>query len=189
MVGGAYMILIEQWREGRFSIPRPGSRERTVEDLSPRQALLIGLMQCISMWPGTSRSMMTMTGGYLAGLRPAAAAEFSFLLGVPLLLGASMLKLYKNLSESHENHTPNLFEVLGPTNSVLGILVAAVAAAATIRWLITFLGRHGLTAFGWYRIAFGFAMISAALRRDRALRPRRETRTRPPLPSTEPPRP
>lgn len=163
MIGGAYMIAVEEWRAGRFSIPRPASRERGVGDLTARQALVIGLMQCISMWPGTSRSMMTMTGGYIAGLRPAAAAEFSFLLGVPTLLGASMLKLAKNLSESHEHHTPNLFQALGPAVSILGMVVAAVSAVVTIKWLIAFLGRHGLAAFGWYRIALGLVLMALVM--------------------------
>jgi undecaprenyl-diphosphatase len=163
ILGGVYMILLEQWRHGRFSVPRPVSRERTIDDLTPRQAVWIGLLQCVAMWPGTSRSMMTITGGYLVGLRPAAAAEFSFLLGVPTLTGASALKLYKNLSRSARDGTPNLFHELGPAVTMLGLAVAAVSAALAVKWLVSFLGRHGLTAFGWYRIAVGVLMIGLVL--------------------------
>src|SRR6185369_3630413 len=113
---------------------------------------IIGLMQCVAMWPGTSRSMITITGGMFAGLRPKQAAQFSFLLGLPTLGAATLYKLYKNFHESHKAGTPNLFQVLGAGACVLGIVVAAVSAAAAIKWLVNFLTRHGLTPFGWYRL-------------------------------------
>jgi undecaprenyl-diphosphatase len=132
-----------------------------------RQALGIGLLQCAAMWPGTSRSMMTIAGGVLLGLRARDAAEFSFLLGVPTLGGACVYKLAKNLLAASETGTPNLFEQLGPASVAVGIAVAALSAAAAVRWLVAFLQRHGLAPFGWYRIAlalaFGALLWSGAL--------------------------
>jgi len=118
------------------------------------------------MWPGTSRSMMTITGGVLVGLRPRQAAEFSFLLGLPTLGGATVYKLAKNLKEAHDAGTPNLFEMLGVVPVVLGLVVATVAAALAVRWLVAFLNRHGLAGFGYYRLvlcAVLAAMIGAGI--------------------------
>lgn len=151
LLGGVLMILIDQWRSGRFGLPRRTGAG--LEDLTPRQALFIGAMQCVAMIPGTSRSMMTIAGGMLAGLRPVAAAEFSFLLGLPTLGGACLFKLAKNLYGSHRDGTPNLFEQLGVGNTIVGLAVATVSAALAIRWLVAFLNKNGLSVFGYYRIA------------------------------------
>lgn len=160
LLGGIFMMLIDQWRSGRFG-PRPmASREADVMDITPRQALIIGFLQCIAMWPGTSRSMMTIGGGIIAGLRPRAAAEFSFLLGVPTLGAACLLDLGKNLYRSHRDGTPNLFMQLGPAAASLGLIVATASAAVAVKWLVGFLNRHGLTPFGWYRIALFAVMAS-----------------------------
>jgi undecaprenyl-diphosphatase len=102
---------------------------------------------------------MTITGGMFAGLRPAAAAEFSFLVGLPTLGGATVYKLLKNLQHSKANGTPNLFQDLGVVSSAVGLLVAALAAAVAVRWLVSFLNRHGLTPFGIYRIGVAVVML------------------------------
>ncbi len=151
LLGGVFMILLDQWRSGRFGLPpRSGAG---LEDLTPRQALFIGAMQCVAMIPGTSRSMMTIAGGMLAGLRPVVAAEFSFLLGLPTLGGACLFKLAKNLTTAHRDGTPNLFEQLGGVNTLVGLAVATLSAALAIRWLVAFLNTHGLSVFGYYRLA------------------------------------
>lgn len=131
-----------------------------IEGLGLRAALLIGLMQCVAMVPGTSRSMMTIVGGVLVGLRPRAAAEFSFLLGLPTLGAACAYKLYKNVTAEGPGGEPaaNLFEVLGAANVAIGVAVAAGSAALAVRWLVGFLNRHGLEAFGWYRIVVAGAL-------------------------------
>lgn len=144
-VGGLWMI----WLDRRHR-PAEGS---TIEMLTWQTALAIGLFQCVAMWPGTSRSMMTIAGGVLLGLRARDAAEFSFLLGVPTLGAACAYKLAKNLLSAAENGTPNLFEQLGVAPVALGFAVAAVSAAIAVRWLVGFLQRHGLAPFGWYRLA------------------------------------
>lgn len=149
LLGGLWMIWL-----GR----RGAGGERTIETLDTRSALLIGLFQCVAMWPGTSRSMMTVAGGVLLGLRPREAAEFSFLLGVPTLGAACAFKLAKDLL----GDGPNLFEQLGPTAVAIGFAVAAVSAAGAVRWLVAFLGRHGLAPFGWYRLVLAVALGALA---------------------------
>ncbi len=173
-IGGVYMILIEWWRTGRISTPRFHASGFEVDDLSPRQALWIGLAQCVAMIPGTSRSMMTITAGVLTGLKPRAAAEFSFLLGVPTLGAACLYTLAKDvwvvfkrndavsaadaLASADSAHQP-FWEVLGIAPVAVGFIVATVSAAIAVRWLVGFLNRHGLTAFGVYRIVLALGLI------------------------------
>jgi undecaprenyl-diphosphatase len=126
-------------------------------NLTIKAALFIGLLQCLAMWPGTSRSMVTIVGAMLVGLSAAKAAEFSFLLGLPTLGGACVYKLAGNLTADG----PNMFEVLGVVPIIIGTLVATIAAAFAVKWLVHFLNKHGLAAFGWYRIAL--AIVLAAL--------------------------
>lgn len=175
IAGGVYMILVERWRErkARREAGERGGEESDVGRLShtgkdldqmrPRDALIIGALQVLAMWPGTSRSMMTITGGYIAGLKPAAAAEFSFLLGMPTLLAATGYKLAKDLHAAEKNGTPNLFETLGWTPVIVGMVVAAISAAIAVKWLVGFLNRHGLVPFGIYRIIVGLALAALAL--------------------------
>jgi undecaprenyl-diphosphatase len=148
--GGVWMIWLDRGRE-----PSQGA---ALEALTARSALVIGLFQCIAMWPGTSRSMMTIAGGVLLGLRARDAAEFSFLLGVPTLGAACAYKLLSNLAHASQSGGPNLFEVLGIGATVTGFAVAALSAALAVRWLVGFLERHGLSLFGWYRIALSIAL-------------------------------
>jgi len=159
ILGGVFMILLDRWRNGTFVQARYHGTERGVEDITPGRALIIGLMQCVAMWPGTSRSMMTITGGVLVGLRPAAAAEFSFLLGVPTLGAACVYKLVKNLKHASDTGTPNLFDQLGWGPVILGLVVATISAAFAVRWLVGFLNRRGLEPFGWYRIVLGVCVL------------------------------
>lgn len=156
-LGGIFMIGLDRTRLRRF---RPGPDPQPIDqpppDLGPdlheisfRQAALIGLLQCVAMVPGTSRSMMTIAGGVLVGLHPRRAAEFSFLLGLPTLGGACVYSLHKTLSSDG----PSMFEVIGWAPIAVGMVSATVCAAIAVRWLIGFLNRHGLALFGYYRIA------------------------------------
>lgn len=155
LAGGVWMI----WLDRRHS-PEAGA---SLDTLSWQYALGIGLFQCAAMWPGTSRSMMTIAGGVIFGLRAREAAEFSFLLGLPTLGGACVYKLAKNVVTASREGTPNLFEQLGAEPVALGLVVAALSAALAVRWLVGFLQRHGLAPFGWYRIALALLLGAALL--------------------------
>lgn len=151
-LGGVFMIALDAKRLRQHRNPAPDAPADLGSDLheiSMAKAVAIGLLQCVAMVPGTSRSMMTIAGGVLVGLHPRRAAEFSFLLGLPTLGGACVFSLYKTLT----GDGPNMFEVIGWTPIAIGLLVATVSAAFAVRWLVGFLNRHGLALFGWYRIA------------------------------------
>lgn len=157
-LGGVWMIWLDRRRARMDSAPGERPAALTIDTMSWKQALAIGCFQVAALWPGTSRSMMTIGGGTLIGLRPREAAEFSFLLGLPTLGGACLYKLAKNLRRAHETGEPNLFATLGVTAVVIGIVVAAGSAALAVRWLVSFLNRHGLAPFGWYRLALSAAL-------------------------------
>lgn len=160
LIGGVWMIWLDRDRD-RARDAASAAPALTVETLAWRQSLAIGLLQCVAMWPGTSRSMMTIAGGTMVGLRPREAAEFSFLLGVPTLGAACLFRLAKNLMASARDGTPNLIETLGAGSVALGLVVATLSAALAVRWLVAFLTRHGLAAFGWYRIGLSAVMAVA----------------------------
>ncbi|MBC2593119.1 undecaprenyl-diphosphate phosphatase [Ruficoccus amylovorans] len=154
LVGGAFLMLgVERWRRARHGSSAPESGP-DLHELSIRQSLLVGLLQCVAMWPGTSRSMMTIVGGYVVGLSPARAAEFSFLLGLITLSAASA---YKALSLG-----PQMLAALDLGPVLFGIVVATVAAAFAVKWLVSYLTRHGLALFAWYRLALA-AVVAATI--------------------------
>ena len=157
-LGGVFMILIDRMRarkahaRDKAQAIEAETAGKEIESVTISQALFIGLMQVIAMWPGTSRSMMTITAGVLTGLKPKAAAEFSFLLGLPTLGGACVYKLGKNVLAAQQHHTANFFEVIGLVPVVIGLIVATLSAVVAVRWLVGFLNKHGLSVFGWYRL-------------------------------------
>lgn len=164
-LGGVYMIALDRWKVRPMRRADAAGDEaqagKDLDQLTWQNALAIGFLQCLAMWPGTSRSMMTITGGVLVGLRPRAAAEFSFLLGLPTLGGACVYKLAKNLRQAEEAGTENLFEALGVVPVAIGLIVATISAAFAVRWLVSFLNKHGLAAFGWYRLALTVVLGAA----------------------------
>lgn len=149
--GGVVMIVVGRGPRRKSDPTGPDE----ITELSVRSAVTIGFAQCLAMIPGTSRSMVTIVAGMLCGLRPVQAAEFSFLLGLPTLGGACIYKLTTNLA----GDGPNLFETLGTLPIIVGLLTATIAAAASIAWLVGYLNRHGLGAFGWYRIGLAILMF------------------------------
>jgi undecaprenyl-diphosphatase len=160
LLGGLYMLAVDLWSQGRLGAVRPWRPEpKSIYEVTPREALSIGLLQCFALWPGTSRSMMTISGGLFCGLRGREAAQFSFLLGLPTLTAATLYKLYKNLSHARQTGEPNMFEALGTTSCIVGIAVAAISAAAAVKWLVGFLTRHGLAPFAWYRIGLFILLV------------------------------
>lgn len=139
--GAVLMLAAERWRRHQSPMSTPRIEP---SDLSAKQALGIGLMQCLALWPGTSRSMVTIVGGYFSGLSPAKAAEFSFLVGLPTLAGAAVLK---GVTEGR-----SMVAVLGWEHILIGTSVAAISAALTVKFLVRYLSRHGLGVFAIYRL-------------------------------------
>jgi len=151
VVGAIVMLVVEKWRKhGRRKAVAPKDGPG-LDELSIRQSVMIGLFQCFAMWPGTSRSMATIVGGYLAGLSPKRAAEFSFLLGLITLTAASGYKIVSDGSDMMAALE------LGPV--LLGCWVAFVSAALAVKWLVGYLGKHGLAVFAWYRIALAIVVF------------------------------
>lgn len=148
ILGSLLMFGVESWRKQQID----GSDDMIdLHTLGIRQSLFIGLLQCVAMWPGTSRSMMTIVGGYIAGLKPAKAAEFSFLLGLITLTAAAG---YKAVSTG-----PQLLAVVDWKPLLLGILVAFFSAALAVKGLVLYLTRHGLAIFAWYRLLLAAAVL------------------------------
>ena len=163
-VGGVVMIVLGPWQRRFYHEVEGGSKQRAghnyidLDQLTWRRALVIGLLQCVAMWPGTSRSMVTIVGGMLLGLRARHAAEFSFLLALPTLGGACVYRLAKSVAA--QGGEESMFAVLGWLPVVVGLVVATISAALAIKWLVGWLTRHGLSVFGWYRLAIAAVFVS-----------------------------
>jgi undecaprenyl-diphosphatase len=151
ILGGIVILVLES--TGR--IPDRGVRAEVGADLltaiTYRQALVIGLAQCVALWPGTSRSLATILGALLVGVAMRAAVEFSFLLGFATLTAATGFKLVKDGGE--------LVNQFGVINPLIGALFAFVSAVLAIKWLITYLERHDLKIFAWYRFAVAGVVV------------------------------
>jgi undecaprenyl-diphosphatase len=148
--GGVWMIWL-----GRRGMRGSGD----VTTISWQTALGVGMFQTLALWPGTSRSMVTIGGGALLGLNLGAAAEFSFLLGLPTLGAACLHDLAGNLRHGG----PSMFQQLGTAPTAVGFAVATIAAVVSVRWLVSFLTSHGLRPFGWYRLALSAAFAALIL--------------------------
>jgi undecaprenyl-diphosphatase len=144
IVGG----LIILWVESRAATK---VRVTEVEDMSPWDALKVGLAQCLALVPGTSRSGATIIGGMLLGLSRKAATDFSFFLAIPTLIGAGIYSLYKERALLSAADTP-LFMV--------GLLFSFISAWICVRWLLRYISTHNFVAFAWYRIVFGIVVLA-----------------------------
>ena len=137
VLGGILMIFVSRWQRNAYHGDDEYCNRKyiDIEHLTWKHALFIGLLQCVAMWPGVSRSMMTIVGGMTVGLKPKHAAEFSFLLALPTLGGATIYKLMKNTDQLSE---------LGSGPVLIGIVVAFLAAAIAIKWLVAYLSSMAL---------------------------------------------
>lgn len=152
-LGGVWMIWLGwRWKKQRAEQgdDPPGL---TIEDMTWKHALGIGVFQFFSIWPGTSRAMMTIAGGVMLRMKPAQAAEFSFLLGLPTIAAATVYSLGKDYLDTRDGESLGMFQQIGLVPALVGMIVTIISAAITVKWLIGFLNRHSLAAFGWYRIA------------------------------------
>lgn len=149
VIGGIILLYVDKW----FNKPTTDDSDQ----ISYKQAFTIGLYQCLALIPGTSRSASTIVGGMTQKLTRKAAAEFSFFLAIPMMLGASGVKLLKFLKEGHtfSGEEINLL-IIG---NIIGFLVAIIA----IKTFIGVLAKYGFKAFGWYRIVLGLIIIGLLL--------------------------
>ena len=147
VVYGVAFIVIEKLRKNRES------RVDCVEDLSWRDALLVGGFQVLSIIPGTSRSGSTILGGMLFGLSRTAAAEFSFYLAIPTMAGASLLKMAKFFLDGNSLGGEEI------TILLVGLVTAFLVSLLVIRYLMDYVRRHSFSAFGVYRIVLGVLVL------------------------------
>ena len=152
VVAGAFIVggFIILWVE---KMAKPVARIHDIDDMSGLDAFKVGLVQCLGMIPGTSRSGATIIGGMLLGLSRKVAAEFSFFLAIPTLVGATVYSLYKERAMLSMADLP-LFGV--------GFFVSFFSAWLCIRWLLKFIATHDFVGFAYYRIAFGAVVLATA---------------------------
>lgn len=145
IVFGIAFIVIEKWNRGRTA------RIHSIDELTYQAALIIGAFQLIAaVFPGTSRSGATIVGALLIGISRVTAAEFTFYLAVPVMFGASLLKLVK----FGFDFTANELIILAA-----GMITAFVVSVLVIKLLMDFIKKHDFTVFGWYRIALGTLVL------------------------------
>ena len=147
---GGFIIL---WAEKRQANVATAARIQSADDMTLMDALKVGLVQCLAMIPGTSRSGATIIGGMFLGLSRKAATDFSFYLAIPTLIGAGAYSLFKERALLSMADMP-LFGV--------GLLFSFVSAWLCIRWLLKFIATHSFVGFAWYRIAFGLVVLATA---------------------------
>jgi undecaprenyl-diphosphatase len=147
--GGVAILLVARW----FRARPPGATQ--LEQVSLRAAVAIGGAQILALWPGTSRSLVTILAALALGWSMGAALEFSFLLGLATLTAATAFEAVTNGGE--------LVDTFGVVDPLIGFLAAFVSAVIAVRWLVAYLNRHGLELFGWYRIGIaGIALVLLA---------------------------
>jgi undecaprenyl-diphosphatase len=157
-IAGGLIILWVEARHKRLygAMDTAGGRRariETVDDMGPLDALKVGLLQCLALIPGTSRSGATIIGGVVLGMSRKAAAEFSFYLGIPTLMGAGAYSVLKQRDALAWADAPMF---------AAGLVFAFISALLCIRWLIRYVSSHGFGVFAWYRIAFGLIVLATA---------------------------
>jgi undecaprenyl-diphosphatase len=159
LVGGVGILFVARWMK------RGGGADGVeLVDLTLKMALVIGLAQCVAMLPGTSRSLMTILGGVLVGLRLSAAVEFSFLLGLVTLTAATAKKAVwpiEGIGDRYDTAFGGTMLMLDTYHwmpMLVGVVGATVSAALAVKWMVGYLNRKGLGVFGWYRIVVGIVV-------------------------------
>lgn len=144
VVGGVFMLFCD----------RIFNKGKEANRVNEKRAFNIGLFQCLSVIPGTSRSMATIVGGMANGLTRRRAAEFSFFLAVPTMAGATLLDLLDLLKEDGSWATAHNLTMLA-----VGCIVSFVVALLAMKWFVNFLAKYGFRWFGWYRIILGVVIL------------------------------
>ena len=152
---GGFIILCAERRQAAVEDIQIGTfaRVQNVEDMTPMDALKVGLAQCLAMVPGTSRSGATIIGGMLLGLSRQVATEFTFFLAIPTLIGAGAYSLFKERA---------LLSVADVPLFMVGLVFSFISAWMCVRWLLRFVSTHSFVGFAYYRIAFGIVVLATA---------------------------
>ena len=155
IIGGIIILWVEGWGRKPLHDGHPDDHARivNVESMTPWDALKVGLVQCLAMVPGTSRSGATIIGGMLLGMSRKAATDFSFYLAIPTLIGAGAYSLYKERA---------LLSMADVPMFVVGLVFSFLSAWACVRWLLRYIATHSFVVFAWYRIAFGLVVLATA---------------------------
>ena len=148
IVGGFVILWAERLQASGRSV-----RVQSVDDMTPWDALKVGLVQCLAMVPGTSRSGATIIGGMFLGLSRQAATDYSFFLAIPTLIGAGLYSLYKERALLSVADLP----VFG-----VGLVFSFLSAWVCVRWLLRYVASHSFVPFAYYRIAFGIVVLVTA---------------------------
>lgn len=149
LVGGIAILGTVWWKKKSGNNDDGG---KPLEQLTWKMALAVGFIQCLAMWPGTSRSLVTIVGGVFVGLSVASAVEFSFLLGVITLLAATVYKAVEN--------GPVMVEAYGWNPMIIGSIAAWAAAVLAVKWMVGYLKKNGMSMFGYYRIILALVVAN-----------------------------
>jgi undecaprenyl-diphosphatase len=152
ILGGFVILWVERRQARQTAAPdllQPGA-PMSVDDISPLLAFKLGLVQCVAMVPGTSRSGATIIGGMLLGLPRRVATDFSFYLAIPTLVGAGAYSVYKERA---------LLTMADAPMFAVGLVFSFISAWLCIKWLLRYVATHSFTPFAWYRIAFGLVVL------------------------------
>ena len=155
IIGGFIILWVEGWGRKPLHDGHPDDHARivNVESMTPWDALKVGLVQCLAMVPGTSRSGATIIGGMLLGMSRKAATDFSFYLAIPTLIGAGAYSLYKERA---------LLSMADVPMFAMGLLFSFLSAWLCVRWLLRYIATHSFVVFAWYRIAFGIVVLATS---------------------------
>ena len=157
IVGGLIILWVERRHKRLYGASdTEGTRQarvETVDEMTAMDALKVGLLQCLALIPGTSRSGATIIGSIVLGFSRKAATEFSFYLGIPTLMAAGAYSVWKQRDLLHWGDLPMF---------LVGTVFAFISALLCIRWLIRYVSTHDFTVFAWYRIVFGLIVLGTA---------------------------